>query len=101
LSAALLLPLQLLRACLRAAATATAAIAVDVIALRRPLGSVSAGVCALDLFGRLVVAQKEEFGRGDANTGQNFMILVVYSLMIGLTYDRASMISYNPCHGKV
>jgi hypothetical protein len=88
---------------LRAAATATAAIAVDIIALRRPLGSVrvSAGVCALDLFGRLVVAQKEEFGRGDANTGQTFKILIVYSLMIGLTYDRASMISYNPCHGKV
>jgi hypothetical protein len=34
------------------------AAAVDIIALRRPLGSVSAGVCTLDLFGRLV-AQKE------------------------------------------
>jgi curli biogenesis system outer membrane secretion channel CsgG len=64
-SAALLLLLKLLRACLRAAATAATAataapatVAVD-IALRRPLGPVSAGVCALDLFGRLV-AQKEK-----------------------------------------
>ena len=37
---------------------AAAAVAVDIIALRRPLGSVSAGVCTLDLFGRLV-AQEE------------------------------------------
>jgi hypothetical protein len=41
-----------------AATAAPATVAVD-IALRRPLGPVSAGVCALDLFGRLV-AQKEK-----------------------------------------
>ena len=61
-SAALLRRLLPRRACLRAAAAtadaAAAAVGVDIVALRRPLGSVSAGVCTLDLFGRLV-AQKE------------------------------------------
>jgi hypothetical protein len=69
-----------------AAANAAAAVAVDfIVALRRPLGSVSAGVCALDLFGRLVAHKEEESGRGDTKTLKTTLIVQ--------PNDRASIIA--------